>query len=100
MEPVVVDLAANKYFRSGKYCLGVIVKRYRDDTYDVKYMNGPFAMDEDPNHDQRPLFPRTGLTFKKVPKAFLIVDYDAQQAARFPWSIMLMSGAQTIYFVW
>jgi len=33
MEPVEVDLKANKYFRSGKYCLGVIVKRYRDDTY-------------------------------------------------------------------
>ena len=27
MEPVEVDLKANKYFRAGKYCLGTIVKR-------------------------------------------------------------------------
>ena len=61
-------------------------------------MNGPFAMDEDPDHHSRPLFPRKGLMFKRVPKAFLIVDYDAQLAAAMPWGILTLSAAQTIYF--
>lgn len=39
MEPVEIDLANNKYFRTGKYCLGVIVRRYKDDTYDVRCVN-------------------------------------------------------------
>jgi hypothetical protein len=58
--------------------MGVITRRYRDDTYDVSYTNGPFAMDEDPNHSMKTLFPKKGVKFRRVPKAFLVVDYDAQ----------------------
>ena len=36
------------------------------DTYDVRYLNGPFAMDEDPDNTRRPLFPRNGLKFERV----------------------------------
>jgi rhomboid-related protein 1/2/3 len=61
-------------------------------------MNGPFAMDEDPNHAMRPLFPRRGLLFKRVPKAFLIVDYDAQLASPVPYGMLILSLAQTFYF--
>ena len=55
-------------------------------------MNGPFTMDEDPDHTVRPLFPRRGLLFKRVPKAFLIVDYDAQLASRFPYGMLFLSA--------
>jgi len=99
-EEVEVDLKGNKYFKPGKYCLGVIRRRYKDDTYDVAYSNGPFQMDEDPNHSMKPLFPRRGLLFKRVPKAFLIVDYDAQLASRFPYAIGVLSLAQTLYFAY
>jgi len=100
MEPIEIDLTNNKYFKAGKYCLGVIKKRYSDDTYDVHYANGPFTMDVDPNHSQKPLFPRKGLMFKRVPKAFLIVDYDAQLASPWPWGMLTLSGAQTLYFIY
>ena len=66
MDPVAVDLSDNKYFKAGKYCLGIITKRYSNDTYDVRYLNGPFAMDEDPDNTRRPLFPRNGLKFERV----------------------------------
>jgi rhomboid-related protein 1/2/3 len=100
MEPIEVDLTNNKYFKAGKYCLGIIKKRYSNDTYDVLYVNGPFTMDVDPNHNQKPLFPRRGLMFRKVPKAFLIVDYDAQLASPWPWGMLTLSAAQTLYFIY
>jgi len=58
--------------------------------YDVKYCNGPFAMDEDPDHSQRPLFPRKGLLFKRVcvcaPRAVLHTKHR-------PWSCRVPSSA-------
>ena len=57
-------------------------------------------MDEDPSNSRKPLFPRKGLLFCRVPKAFLIVDYDAQLVSPFPWGMVTLSFAQTIYFAY